>query len=127
MDGYLVACIGNRQGYLGKDYPEYAEYPGMGGKLYRQGMLKMNEFVILCARDRIPIIWLQDTSGIDVGDAAEKAELLAIGQSLIYSIESSDVPQMLVLLRKGSAAAHYLMGGPQGTDFYPVKGLLAHA
>jgi len=48
MDGYLVACIGNRQGYLGKDYPEYAEYPGMGGKLYRQGMLKMNEFVILC-------------------------------------------------------------------------------
>ncbi|KJS33074.1 MAG: glutaconyl-CoA decarboxylase subunit alpha [Desulfatitalea sp. BRH_c12] len=116
MDGYLVACIGNRQGYLGKDYPEYAEYPGMGGKLYRQGMLKMNEFVILCARDRIPIIWLQDTSGIDVGDAAEKAELLAIGQSLIYSIESSDVPQMLVLLRKGSAAAHYLMGGPQGNS-----------
>ncbi len=116
VDGYLVACIGNRQGYLGKNYPEYADYPGMGGKLYRQGMIKMNEFVILCARDRIPIIWFQDTSGIDVGDAAEKAELLAIGQSLIYSIQSSDVPQMLVLLRKGSAAAHYLLGGPQGND-----------
>jgi glutaconyl-CoA decarboxylase len=116
VDGYLVACIGNRQGYLGKGYPEYADYPGIGGKLYRQGMIKMNEFVTLCGRDRIPIIWFQDTSGIDVGDTAEKAELLGIGQSLIYSIQSTDVPQMLVILRKGSAAAHYLMGGPQGND-----------
>ena len=116
VDGYLVACIGNRQGYLGKGYPEYADYPGIGGKLYRQGMIKMIEFVTLCGRDRIPIIWFQDTSGIDVGDTAEKAELLGIGQSLIYSIQNTDVPQMLVLLRKGSAAAHYLMGGPQGND-----------
>jgi glutaconyl-CoA decarboxylase len=116
VDGYLVACIGNRQGYLGKGYPEYADYPGIGGKLYRQGMIKMNEFVCLCGRDRIPIIWFQDTSGIDVGDDAEKAELLGIGQSLIYSIQATDVPQMLVVLRKGSAAAHYLMGGPQGND-----------
>jgi glutaconyl-CoA decarboxylase len=116
VDGYLVACIGNRQGYLGKGYPEYADYPGIGGKLYRQGMIKMIEFVSLCGRDRLPIIWFQDTSGIDVGDTAEKAELLGIGQSLIYSIQTTDVPQMLVLLRKGSAAAHYLMGGPQGND-----------
>ena len=112
IDGFLIGCIGNRSGYLGKGYPEYADYPGMGGKLYRQGLIKMNEFVTLCGRDRIPIIWLQDTSGIDVGDLAEKAELLGLGQSLIYSIQQTDLPMMLVVLRKGTAAAHYLMGGP---------------
>ena len=112
VDGFLTGCIGNRQGYLGKDYPEYADYPAMGGKLYRQGLIKMNEFVTLCGRDRIPIIWFQDTSGIDVGDIAEKAELLGLGQALIYSIEQTDVPMMLVVLRKGTAAAHYIMGGP---------------
>jgi len=112
VDGFLVACIGNRQGYLGKGYPEYADYPGFGGKLYRQGLIKMNEFVTLCGRDRIPIIWFQDTSGIDVGDIAEKAELLGLGQSLIYSIQQTDVPMMLTVLRKGSAAAHYVLGGP---------------
>jgi len=112
VDGFLVACIGNRQGYLGKDYPEYADYPGFGGKLYRQGLIKMNEFVTLCGRDRIPIVWFQDTTGIDVGDAAEKAELLGLGQSLIYSIQQTDVPMMLVVLRKGTAAAHYVLGGP---------------
>jgi glutaconyl-CoA decarboxylase len=107
-----VGFIGNRQGYLGEDYPEYAPYPGIGGKLYRQGLIKMNEFVTLCGRDRVPIIWIQDTSGIDVGDLAEKAELLGLGQSLIYSIQQTDVPMMLVVLRKGTAAAHYVMGGP---------------
>ena len=112
LNGFLVGCIGNRQGWLGEGYPEYADYPGIGGKLYRQGLIKMNEFVTMCGRDRVPIIWFQDTSGIDVGDIAEKAELLGLGQSLIYSIQSTDVPQMLVVLRKGTAAAHYVMGGP---------------
>jgi glutaconyl-CoA decarboxylase len=60
----------------------------------------------------VPIIWFQDTSGIDVGDIAEKAELLGLGQSLIYSIQQTDVPMMLIVLRKGTAAAHYVMGGP---------------
>jgi glutaconyl-CoA decarboxylase len=112
IDGFLVGCIGNNQGWLGEDYPEYADYGGIGGKLYRQGLIKMNEFVTLCGRDRIPVIWFQDTSGIDVGDIAEKAELLGIGQSLIYSIQQTDVPMTLVTLRKGTAAAHYVMGGP---------------
>ena len=112
IDGNLIGAIGNRQGLLPKGYPEYADYPGIGGKLYRQGLIKLNEFVTLCGRDRVPIVWFQDTTGIDVGDQAEKAELLGLGQSLIYSIQQTDVPMMLVVLRKGSAAAHYILGGP---------------
>jgi glutaconyl-CoA decarboxylase len=117
IDGFLMGIIANRQGVLPKGYPEYAPYPGIGGKFYRQGLIKLNEFVTLCGRDRIPIIWLQDTSGIDVGDIAEKAELLGLGQSLIYSIEqANDIPMMAVILRKGTAAAHYIMGGPQANN-----------
>jgi glutaconyl-CoA decarboxylase len=112
LDGFLCGVIGNNQGWLGEDYPEYADYGGIGGKLYRQGLIKMNEFVTLCGRDRIPVVWFQDTSGIDVGDIAEKAELLGLGQSLIYSTQQTDVPMMLITLRKGTAAAHYVMGGP---------------
>ena len=112
VDGFLLGIIGNRQGFLGENYPEYADYPGIGGKLYRQGLIKMNEFVTLCGRDRVPVVWFQDTSGIDVGDIAEQAELLGLGQSLIYSIQQTGVPMLLVLLRKGTAAAHYVMGGP---------------
>jgi glutaconyl-CoA decarboxylase len=116
LDGFLAGIIANKQGFLGNDYPEYAPYPGIGGKLYRQGLIKLNEFVTLCGRDRVPIIWFQDTSGIDVGDIAEKAELLGLGQSLIYSIEQTNVPMLLVVLRKGTAAAHYIMGGPTANN-----------
>jgi len=112
VDGFLMGVIGNRQGFLGEHYPEYAPYPGIGGKLYRQGLIKMNEFVVHCGRDRVPIIWFQDTSGIDVGDIAEKAELLGLGQALIYSIQQTSIPMILTVLRKGTAAAHYIMGGP---------------
>lgn len=112
IDGYLMAVIGNRQGTFA-EYPEYTKaYEGTGGRLYRQGLIKMSEFVTLCSRDKIPVIWIQDTSGIDVGDDAEKAELLGLGQSLIYSIENSKLAMMLVVLRKGSVAGYYVMGGP---------------
>lgn len=116
IDGFLVGLIANRQGFLGEGYPKYANYPGIGGKLYREGLIKMNEFVTLCGRDRVPILWIQDNTGIDVGDLAEKAELLGLGQSLLYSIESSKLPMMTVVLRKGSAASHYVMAGPQANN-----------
>ncbi len=116
IDGFLFGIVANRQGMMPKGYPEYAPYPGIGGKFYRQGLIKVNEFVTLCGRDRVPMIWIQDTSGIDVGDLAEKAELLGLGQSLIYSIEQSDLPMMTIVLRKGTAAAHYIMAGPQANN-----------
>ncbi len=111
-----MGIVANVQGFF-LDYPEYrTDSLGVGGKLYRQGLIKMSEFVTLCARDRLPMIWLQDTSGIDVGNEAERAELLGLGQSLIYSIQNSDLPMLEITLRKGSAAAHYVLGGPQGND-----------
>ena len=116
IDGLPVGIVANVQGFF-LDYPEYrTDSLGVGGKLYRQGLIKMSEFVTLCARDRLPMIWLQDTSGIDVGNEAERAELLGLGQSLIYSIQNSDLPMLEITLRKGSAAAHYVLGGPQGND-----------
>ena len=116
VDGLLVGVVANQQGVF-PNYPEYKQGTmGVGGKLYRQGLIKMNEFVTLCARDRLPMIWIQDTTGIDVGNDAEKAELLGLGQSLIYSIQSSKLPMMEITLRRGTAAAHYVLGGPQGND-----------
>ena len=99
VNGLPVGVVANRQGVLAmQGYPNYPEYRGkgamgMGGKLYRQGLIKMNEFVTLCGRDRLPILWVQDTTGIDVDNEAEKAELLGLGQSLIYSIQSTKLPR----------------------------------
>ncbi len=117
ISGFVCGFVANKSGAI-INYPEYRhDVPaGIGGKLYRQGLTKMSEFITLCNRDKIPCIWIQDTTGIDVGDVAEQAELLGLGQSLIYSIQNTDVPSLEITLRKGSAAAHYVMGGPQGNS-----------
>lgn len=116
FDGLPAAIIGNKQGFF-IGYPKTAATGvGLGGKLYREGMIKISEFLSFCSRDNLPIIWLQDTLGIDVGDIAEREELLALGQSVIYSIEKANLPMMCLILRKGTGAAHYLMGGPQSNN-----------
>ncbi len=74
----------------------------------------MNEFVTLCGRDRVPIIWFQDTTGIDVGDIAEKAELLGLGQSLIYSIQQTDVPHDAGGPAQGHGGGALCHGRPHG-------------
>ena len=114
INGLLVGIVANVQGVF-LHYPEYKDSPAaIGGKLYRRGLIKVNEFVTLCGRDCVPMIWLQDTTGIDVGNEAETAELLGLGQSLIYSINKTDVPMLEITLRKASGASHYILGGPQG-------------
>lgn len=42
--------------------------------------------------------------------------LLSFGQSLVYSIEQTELSMMCVVLRKGSAAAHYIKCGPQANN-----------
>ena len=42
--------------------------------------------------------------------------MLALGQSLVYSIEQTELSMMCVVLRKGTAAAHYIMCGPQANN-----------
>lgn len=116
VNGLLIGLVANVQGVF-LNYPEYKDSPAaIGGKLYRQGLVKVNEFVMLCGRDCLPIVWLQDTTGIDVGNEAEEAELLGLGQSLIYSINKADVPMLEITLRKASGASHYILGGPQGNN-----------
>lgn len=117
IDGLLVGLVANYEGktLLPEGYPPYIlkSERAQRGKLYREGLIKMRGFVELCAGDNIPMLWLQDTWGIDVGDKAESTELLGLGQALIVSIEASDIPMLTVVLRKGSTASHYVMAGPQ--------------
>jgi len=55
INGLPVGFIGNIMGFLGQNYPEYAPYPGIGGKLYRQGLIKMNELAAEYYRKSRPV------------------------------------------------------------------------
>ena len=82
-----------------------------GGILYREGISKLATFSRACNDDGIPIVWLQDISGFDIGVEAEAQGLLGYGSSLIYSNSTTQAPVMTVLLRKASGAGYYAMHG----------------
>lgn len=109
VSGLYVGFVINRQGLLPNvDHPDE---PRVGGSLYRGGIAKISEFSRSCNADGIPLVWLQDISGFDIGPEAERQGLLAYGSSLIYTNSTNDVPMFTVLLRKASGAGYYAMAG----------------
>lgn len=82
-----------------------------GGILYREGIAKVAAFSRACNDDGIPIVWLQDIAGFDIGVEAEAQGLLGYGSSLIYTNSTNTTPMFTVLLRKASGAGYYAMAG----------------
>jgi acetyl-CoA carboxylase carboxyltransferase component len=107
IGGLYAGIIINNQFLI--DHPEYPDQKRPGGILYREGIAKISQFSRTCNDDGIPIIWLQDVSGFDIGAEAEKEGLLGYGSSLIYTNSTNTVPMVTVLLRKASGAGYYAM------------------
>jgi 3-methylcrotonyl-CoA carboxylase beta subunit len=109
VGGLYAGFIINQQGLVGD--PERPGRKRPGGILYRAGIAKVSAFSRACNDDGIPIIWLQDISGFDIGVDAERHGLLAYGSNLIYTNSTNQVPMFTVLLRKASGAGYYAMSG----------------
>ncbi len=82
-----------------------------GGILYREGTAKMSAFARACDHDGLPLVWLQDVSGFDIGAEAEREGLLGYGSGLLYTLSTLSTPVFTVLLRKASGAGYYAMNG----------------
>ena len=79
--GLYMGFVINRQGLI-----EDAEHHGAqkpAGILYREGIAKVAAFSRACNDDGIPLVWLQDISGFDIGEEAERLGPLGLGPSLI--------------------------------------------
>jgi acetyl-CoA carboxylase carboxyltransferase component len=109
VGGLYAGFVINRQGLVGD--PEHPGARRAGGALYRGGIAKISAFSRACDADGIPLVWLQDISGFDIGAEAERQGLLAYGSSLIYTNSTNSTPMFTVLLRKASGAGYYAMAG----------------
>lgn len=82
-----------------------------GGILYREGVARLALFSRLCEDNGLPLIWLQDVAGFDIGEEAESQGLLGFGSSLIYANSTRQSPMITVLLRRASGAGYYAQAG----------------
>lgn len=109
VNGLYLGFAANRQGLVPD--PEHHGAHKPAGILYKEGIAKLATFSRACEADGIPIVWLQDISGFDIGVEAESQGLLGYGSSLIYANSTNSVPMFTVLLRKASGAGYYAMAG----------------
>lgn len=109
VGGLYTGFVINRQGLVGDPERPGARRPA--GILYRAGIAKIAAFSRACNDDGIPLVWLQDIAGFDIGHEAEAQGLLGFGSSLIYTNSTNQVPMFTVLLRKASGAGYYAMAG----------------
>ncbi len=109
INGLHIGICANLQGLF--DHPTIAGRKRAGGILYREGVAKLAVFSRCCNDDGIPLIWLQDISGFDIGEEAERIGLLGYGSSLIYTNSTNTTPMFTVLLRKASGAGYFAMAG----------------
>ena len=109
VSGLYLGFAANRQGVIAD--PEQRDGVKPAGILYKEGIAKLATFARACQDDGIPLVWLQDVSGFDIGVEAERVGLLGYGSSLIYANSTSTIPTFTVLLRKASGAGYYAMAG----------------
>ncbi|NOY91841.1 MAG: propionyl-CoA carboxylase [Deltaproteobacteria bacterium] len=109
VSGLYTAFVINRQGLV--EDPEHDKRKRPAGILYRGGIAKISAFSRACESDGIPLVWLQDIAGFDIGAEAERHGLLAYGSNLIYTNSEKKSPVFTILLRKASGAGYYAMAG----------------
>lgn len=109
VGGLYTGFIANNPGLTPHPTARGEQRPG--SILYRDGIAKISQFSRCCNDDGIPIVWLHDIAGFDIGSEAEKQGLLGYGSSLIYTNSTNTVPMITVLLRKASGAGYYAQAG----------------
>jgi acetyl-CoA carboxylase carboxyltransferase component len=109
VNGLWMGFIANN--LLPTPHPDVPGRMRAGGILYRDGIAKISAFSRACNEDGVPIVWLQDIAGFDIGVEAEAQGLLGYGSSLIYTNSTNTVPMATVLLRKASGAGYYALAG----------------
>ena len=65
VNGLYLGFVANRQGLI--DDPEHHGAKKPAGILYQEGIAKVAAFSRACDADGIPLVWLQDISGFDIG------------------------------------------------------------
>ncbi|MBO46181.1 MAG: propionyl-CoA carboxylase [Planctomycetes bacterium] len=109
VNGLYCGFVANVQGPVPD--PEHRGKIKPGGILYKEGIAKCSAFSRACNSDGIPLVWLQDVSGFDIGAEAEAHGLLGYGSNLIYTNSTNTTPMFTILLRKASGAGYYAMAG----------------
>jgi acetyl-CoA carboxylase carboxyltransferase component len=81
------------------------------GILFSESSLKGAHFVELCAKRRIPLLFLQNITGFMVGREYENRGLARDGAKMVMAVANARVPKLTVVVGGSFGAGNYGMAG----------------
>ncbi len=81
------------------------------GVLFSESALKGTHFIELCAREQIPLLFLQNITGFMVGRRAEAGGIAKDGAKLVTAVACASVPKLTVIIGGSYGAGNYAMCG----------------
>src|SRR5256714_6005956 len=81
------------------------------GILLSDAALKGTHFIELCCQRRVPLLFLQNTSGFMVGRKAEAEGIAKHGAKMVMAVACAEVPKITVIIGGSFGAGNYAMCG----------------
>ena len=81
------------------------------GIIFSESALKATHFIELCEQRRIPLLFLQNTSGYMVGRDSEVGGIAKNGAKMVAAVANATVPKYTVLIGGAYGAGNYGMCG----------------
>jgi 3-methylcrotonyl-CoA carboxylase beta subunit len=82
-----------------------------GGVIYADSADKAARFVLDCNQSRVPLLFIQDVNGFDVGRDAERSGIIRKGAKLVNAVSNSIVPKITLIIGHSFGAGHYALCG----------------
>ncbi|MGH9317495.1 MAG: carboxyl transferase domain-containing protein, partial [Thermoanaerobaculia bacterium] len=81
------------------------------GILFSESALKATHFIQMCARRKIPLLFLQNITGFMVGKQYEQGGIAKDGAKMVHAVANAAVPKFTVIIGGSFGAGNYGMCG----------------
>jgi acetyl-CoA carboxylase carboxyltransferase component len=81
------------------------------GVLFSESARKGAHFVMICAQQRIPLLFFQNITGFAVGRKAEQEGIARDGAKMVAAVAAARVPKLTVMIGASYGAGNYAMNG----------------
>jgi len=107
VGGWSVGIVANQKMHL----REKGKPVEIGGVIYVESANKAARFILDCAQQRVPLLFLHDVNGFMVGRDSEYAGIIRAGAKMVNAVSNAAVPKISVILGGSYGAGHYAMCG----------------
>ncbi|MFH1349849.1 MAG: carboxyl transferase domain-containing protein [Pseudomonadota bacterium] len=84
---------------------------GNNGVLFSDSSLKATQFIQLCDKRGIPLVFLQNINGYIIGKQYEQGGITKDGQKMVNAVSTATVPKFTVIIGASFGAGNYGMCG----------------